>query len=924
MCKRKFVVKNSRKRKIYLSLLLMCLLLIGLGYSNLVTKLGMNGNLGINHFDRTLYGVFMKAEKRGYAQKYTGEHQDSFSSSGDKDIYHWYATSDEMATEINNKNNVIFAGQCWQMLRSTDTGGVKMIYNGESDNNQCLSTRGNHLGYNSSISQTLSGQTYYYADDYTYDSTNQLFRLYGTMITMEWSDFSYESLVGKYTCLSSNYDDTCSTLYLVDKYESATNAYVIPINLNSHYSQYGNVQFNASASNNLTHVGYMYKNGNYSISKKTLSTATYLYASGFTYSNGVYTLNSDSVSITGTGADDVSNFESHRYTCLNDTGTCSTISYVFLYSYNSTDENGNLYYIKLEAGQDINDYFEEIYYGYDVNQVDSTIKRAVEAWYEKYLSIYDSFIEDTIFCNNRTISETDSIISNGFFFEEKNEKLDLSCDRVTDQFSTLNSSAPLKHKVGLMTASEMNLLNNDIVRATENPYWLISPAKISTNDFHAKRITALGSFGNKKISETWGVRPAISLKPGTLYSRGDGSMSNPYVVDIVFPDTLMQHDTDYSKTFGKNISRDSFESITTVNHITVPGNAIESWDASNNQNGSVMAWYTDTDSDSKYELYLGQEGMVKANVKGSDIFSHFVNLDSIDLTYFDTSLVEDMSSFFADCGRDSTVFTLDLGDHFDTSNVRTFGAMFLKTGLANSSFSLDLGDHFDTSNAVILDWMFYEIAFNNDSFTLDLGDHFDTSNVKSMEGTFNEACQDCSSFTLNLGDHFDTSNVIKMNRMFEKIGRNTTSFTLDLGNLFDTSKVINMNSLFREAGYTSQNFTLNLGNKFDTSKVIDMAYMFQRTGYTNPDFTLNLGNHFDTSKVIDMQGMFYDAFYSNKNIALDLGDGFVFTNVTDYTDIFHGMVATQKLYVKSATERNWIISNAGNNKLTTSNVLIRS
>ena len=29
-------------------------------------------------------------------------------------------------------NNVYFAGKCWQMIRTTDTGGVKMIYNGEN------------------------------------------------------------------------------------------------------------------------------------------------------------------------------------------------------------------------------------------------------------------------------------------------------------------------------------------------------------------------------------------------------------------------------------------------------------------------------------------------------------------------------------------------------------------------------------------------------------------------------------------------------------------------------------------------------------------------------------------------------------------------------------------------------------------------
>ncbi|MBQ8891753.1 MAG: hypothetical protein IJ565_00850, partial [Bacilli bacterium] len=36
-------------------------------------------------------------------------------------------------------NNVVFAGYCWKMVRTTDTGGIKMIYNGTYDaTNKCV------------------------------------------------------------------------------------------------------------------------------------------------------------------------------------------------------------------------------------------------------------------------------------------------------------------------------------------------------------------------------------------------------------------------------------------------------------------------------------------------------------------------------------------------------------------------------------------------------------------------------------------------------------------------------------------------------------------------------------------------------------------------------------------------------------------
>ena len=109
---------------------------------------------GYFHRRKTLYNVLeQEATKGTLAQKYTGEHKDSFTESATKDIYHWYAVNNTDATKVTNMNNVIFANHCWQMIRTTDTGGVKMIYNGEPENNKCLNTRGTHVGYASRTSQ---------------------------------------------------------------------------------------------------------------------------------------------------------------------------------------------------------------------------------------------------------------------------------------------------------------------------------------------------------------------------------------------------------------------------------------------------------------------------------------------------------------------------------------------------------------------------------------------------------------------------------------------------------------------------------------------------------------------------------------------------------------------------------------------------
>ena len=89
----------------------------------------------------SLYSVLKTAAKNGtYAREYTGSHQDSMAGVGSRKIYHWYASNNTNGNQIADMNNVLFAGQCWKMMRTTDTGGVKMIYNGTPNDGKCTSS----------------------------------------------------------------------------------------------------------------------------------------------------------------------------------------------------------------------------------------------------------------------------------------------------------------------------------------------------------------------------------------------------------------------------------------------------------------------------------------------------------------------------------------------------------------------------------------------------------------------------------------------------------------------------------------------------------------------------------------------------------------------------------------------------------------
>ena len=99
----------------------------------------------------------------------------------------------------------------------------------------------------------------------------------------------------------------------------------------------------------------------------------------------------------------------------------------------------------------------------------------------------------------------------------------------TDKFSISNNNAKLTYKVGLMSSPEMNICN---ARKTGQYYWLASPYYFHSYYASGRVVYAGGFMSNDGVSGTFGVRPAVSLTPGIEYSDGDGSMANPYKVEL--------------------------------------------------------------------------------------------------------------------------------------------------------------------------------------------------------------------------------------------------------------------------------------------------------------------------------------------------------------------------------------------------------
>ena len=205
--------------------------------------------------------------------------------------------------------------------------------------------------------------------------------------------------------------------------------------------------------------------------------------------------------------------------------------------------------------------------------------------------------------------------------------------------------------------------------------------------------------------------------------------------------------------FHTNAYKSKITSIITKKDNIVPATAVESWDVSEVQDGSVMAYVEDDGTgNSTYKLTIGGKAGIIANESMINYFENFSYMTSIDLSALDTSEVTNMIGMFSEC---SSLTSLDVSK-FDTSKVTDMSYMFAH---CSSLISLDLSN-------------------------------FDTSQVTDMSGMFKE----CGRLTsLNLSS-FNTSQVTNMSEMF---GGCSSLTSLDVSN-FDTSQVTDMVNMFCE------------------------------------------------------------------------------------------------------------------------------
>ena len=147
-------------------------------------------------------------------------------------------------------NNVLFGGFCWKIVRTTSTGGTKLIYNGVPVGGECTATTGTdtqlettrkfntsanspaYVGYMYGTSYTISGKSssnlttsYKYGNSFTFDGAN--YHLVDTIDSSgDWAT-DYNTLNNNhYTCFDAT--GTCSSLYYI-YFTNSSAAYYITL-----------------------------------------------------------------------------------------------------------------------------------------------------------------------------------------------------------------------------------------------------------------------------------------------------------------------------------------------------------------------------------------------------------------------------------------------------------------------------------------------------------------------------------------------------------------------------------------------------------------------------------------------------------------------------------------------------------------------
>ncbi len=442
-----------------------------------------------------------------------------------------------------------------------------------------------YTGLANSVLRQDRGDIYtphYYSTEITYSSSTGKYTLQNA-IQKSWSD-NYSKLKGYYTCSGSL--TTCSRVYYT---VNTDNTFKYSLALESGdidpttqiVSLGKGVRDNGDNTYTLTDVVTVKRTDwaeNYKLYKdyyicKDLTSTTcdgkyrvlvtnnyqitydrtfnFLYGNDVTWDGTKYTLVDTYTSLNTWATDRIAAAKKYHYTCLNTTGECTKVYYIY---YFGTYAYSDLYYLTLSSGKNIEDCKDDMF----TNSSNSIMKQTIDTWYKNNMISYTEKLEDTIWCNDRTLYSGPLVgkdFDSGTSWEDYSNfgaydsirvlySPSVECPNESrDGFSVSTDSGgngALTYPIGLLTADEVMLAggtsssNSKYYLYTGKSYSSFSPAAYNysygsrgpASIFYVEDDGMLSNY----YSSGGGVRPSISLTRGTRAIGGDGTVNNPYIV----------------------------------------------------------------------------------------------------------------------------------------------------------------------------------------------------------------------------------------------------------------------------------------------------------------------------------------------------------------------------------------------------------
>ena len=477
-------------------------------------------------------------------------------------------------------NNVYFAGFCWKIVRTTETGGTKLIYNGtlkevfetvaisESDYTNVSNDATYPYTFDSSAltwtstnkTNSATGEISFtvatagtYAIDYSVSSEKNYDKAYfylddtllgtysGTVSgSLSLGEITTSNVIKvQYTKDSSTSSGTDTVTFSVGLATGESSTSCGNTDTDSQLSSTS--AFNSSYTSPAD-VGYMYGT-RYAYSSKSLSSQsdTYLYGNTVIWDGTNYTLSGDTYSSSSWSSDRTTLATKYHYTCFDSDGSCTSVYYIHYFGNSST-----AYYLTFTGGKTLETAKDAMF----TNTTNSKIKTAIDTWYASNMTSYTDMLEDTVWCNDRTfyngtlsgesVSSTSYSYFSAYGRNVSTKSPSLTCPDSNDAFtvSSANGNGALTYPVGLLTADELTLAGSGYSSYSTSSYlytgqywWSLSPSYFDNDVAYGFYLYSSGQLNYYNyVSVTYGVRPSVSLAPGTKIAGGDGTASNPYTV----------------------------------------------------------------------------------------------------------------------------------------------------------------------------------------------------------------------------------------------------------------------------------------------------------------------------------------------------------------------------------------------------------